>query len=711
MISPSDIESFGLQILDCSQVVCDLQLVLCTHKCLDWSVVMPHGRSAKRRRLTPPVDDSIPSKTVQASDLFSHAADWDLEEEYEQRQRKKKTTESTRLPTKTAEGAVKHVEALPHANDADSFLGSDSEGDVEEENGLATPPTDLETTPQIPIRQQVLEAKEELARIAGLLNEDPEEHAGSFKRLAQVGELKAPVAVQKLVLATQVAVYKDVIPGYRIRAYQEDVDMSTKVSKDVRVQRQYEHALVTNYQTFVKRLAFLAKARGTGDEEASLRSVAISCACSLLLAVPHFNFRTELLNILISVMAGREATPEYIKCVKTFETFFEADDDGAPSMEAVSLLTKTMKAKDFRVREEVLNTFFRLRLLSELAPESSEPRSGRSGDVSRLHGRRLKKEKWEHRSKKEKKLAKERKVVEKDMAEADASVNYEERDKMQSETLKMVFTTYFRILKARVPSLMGAVLEGLAKYAHLINQDYFGDILEALKDIVNQAHDATEEEGEEEEASDMPDQRNSSRESLLSTQTAFTLLSQQDVAKSASGLQLDLSFFSSNTYRILYPLALDSDIELGPKSFHLPDPHTGQRNKVNVSTPILLLTRVLNSILLTPSQPPPTVTAAAFYKRLLTTCLDLPEKSLLAILHLMTKIADKHGRKIEALWYSDERKGDGVFRGDSDSVEGTNVLAVGSGIWEEELLRKHYCPKVRDSVIGIDKVIAGLAKQ
>ena len=671
---------------------------------------MPHGRSAKRRRLTPPIDDSIPSRTVKASDLFSHAADWDLEEEYEQRQRKKKPTESTRLPTKTAEGAVKHVEALTPENNADSLLGSDSEGGVEEENGLATPPTDLETNPHIPIRQQILTAKEELARIAGLLNEDPEEHAGSFKRLAQVSEPKAPVAVQKLVLATQVAVYKDVIPGYRIRAYKDD-DLSTKVSKDVRVQRQYEHSLVTNYQTFVKRLGFLAKAKGNGDEEVSLRSVAISCACSLLLGVPHFNFRTELLNILISVMAGREVTPDFIKCVETFETFFEADDDGAPSMEAVSLLTKTMKAKDFRVREEVLNTFFRLRLLSELAPESTVTRSGRAGDVSRLHGRRVKKDKWEHRSKREKKLAKERKVVEKDMAEADASVNYEERDKMQSETLKMVFTTYFRILKARVPALMGAVLEGLAKYAHLINQDYFGDILEALKDIVNQAHDATEEGDDDEEALDRPDQRNRSRESLLSTQTAFTLLSQQDVAKSASGLQLDLSFFSSNIYRMLYPLALDPDIELGPKSFHLPDPNTGQRNKVNVSTPILLLTRVLNSILLTPSQPPPTVAAAAFYKRLLTTCLDLPEKSLLAMLHLMTKIAEKHGRKIEALWYSDERKGDGVFRGESDSVEGTNVLAVGSGIWEKELLRKHYCPKVRESVVGIDKAIAGLAKQ
>lgn len=667
---------------------------------------MPQGRPAKRRRLTPPIDDSAVSETVKASDLFARAADWDLEQEYEKRQRSKRSKESSRLPTKTVDGVVKQSNAIKTQKDEDDFFDSESDGgDALEENGLATPPVETKSVSGVPLKQQVQAAKEELARLAGLLNEDPEEHAGSFRKLAQIGAAEAPVAVQKLALATQVAVYVDAIPGYRIRAYNND-DLGNKVSKDIRRHRQYEHALVTNYQAFVKQLSSLAKAKGDDVEHSSLRSVAISCACSLVLAVSHFNFRTELLGIMVNAVAGREVTPDFVKCIDTFESFFEADDDGAPSLEAVSLLTKMMKAKDFRIREEPLNTFHKLRLLSELSPESISKQST-SSTISKLHGRKVKKERWEHRSKKERKVARERKAVEKEMKEADASVNVEEREKMQSETLKMVFATYFKILKARVPSLMGAVLEGLAKYAHLINQDYFGDILEALKDIINQAQAA---EGVEEEADEV-DERNRTRESLLSTQTAFTLLSQQDVAKSASGLQLDLSFFTSNTYRALYALSLDPDIELGPKSFHLPDPHTGQRNKVNVSTPVLLLTRVLRSILLTPSQPPQTITAAAFYKRLLTVCLSLPEKSLLAVLQLMSKVAEKHGRKLEPLWYSDERKGDGVFRGESDSIEATNVLAVGSGIWEEELLRKHFCPDVRESVVAIDRMIMGLAKQ
>merc|ERR1711939_791534 len=669
---------------------------------------MPHGRPAKRRRITPPLDDDIPSKTIKSSDLFARAADWDLEQAYAQRNRSKKTKESTRLPIKTAEGDA-----------SDSFLGSgsDDEADDDDEHVLDTPPTEPEPPAQVvPLKQQILAAKEEIARLAGLLNEDPEEHAGSFKKLAQISGPNSPVPVQKLVLAALAAVYKDVIPGYRIRSYKEE-DLGNKVSKDVRSTRHYEQALVTGYQAYVKHLASLAKGRKATEDAQSLKSVAINCVCTLLLSVPHFNCRTELLNVLVHELASREASPDFVKCIETLEKFFANDDDGAPSLEAVGLLTKMMKAKDYRIREEVLNTFLQLRLLLELSTPSSTTKSDKPEDMSKLHGRKVKREKFEHRSKKERKLAKERKAVEKDMRDADATVNYEEREKMQSETLKLVFVTYFRILKARVPELMGAVLEGLAVYAHLINQDFFGDVLEALKDIINQADAATKGELDLESGDSAgvygEEIRNMARESLLSTQTAFTLLSGQDVSKAASSLHLDLSFFTSHTYRSMYPLSLDADIELGPKSIHLPDPHASKAsekaaNKINVSTPILLLTRVLTWILLTPSQPPPTIAAASFCKRLLTISLQLPEKSALAVLSLLAKTADKHGRKIEALWYSDERKGDGVFRGESDTVEGTNVLATGSGVWEGELLRKHFCPKIREQAVAIDKVIAAL---
>ena len=599
-------------------------------------------------------------------------------------------------------------------------LGSDAD-EVD-----STPPTEVEhaqPTPQIPLKQQLLSAKEEIARLAALLNEDPEAHASSFKKLAQIATPESPVAVQKLVLAAQTAVYKDNIPGYRIRIY-KDEDLGSKVSKEVRTTRQYEQALVTGYQGYVKQLSGLAKDKKGDQEHQSLRSVAISCVCTLLLSVPHFNFRTDLLNVLVRELATREPTPDFSKCIDTLEKFFISDDDGAPSLEAVTILTKMMKAKDFRVKEDVLNTFFHLRLLSELPPPGSDDPNAEGSSSSKIHGRKVKFQKSQHITKKNRKLLKERKAVEKDMAEASAVVNTEEREKMQSETLKLVFATYFRILKARAPALMGSVLEGLARYAHLINQDIFGDLLEALKEIVGQADEAitgepdTDEEEEVVVESAEQTLRNLTREALLATQTAFTLLSGQDVSKAAaSSLSLDLSFFSAHTYRSLYPLCASADIELGPKSLHLADPHSSHPSKnaslgqkINISTPILLLTRVLTSILLTPSSPPPTITTLAFFKRLLSVSLQLPEKSALATLALLQKVADKHGKKVEALWYSDERKGEGVFKPQSETVEGSNVLSLGAGVWEMEMLKRHYCPGVREAVAKIEGVVKGLRR-
>ncbi|KKY15152.1 putative nuclear export protein noc3 [Phaeomoniella chlamydospora] len=680
---------------------------------------MARGRPAKKRRLSDPVDDDKKSETIRAKDLFHRAAEWDLEQAYEQRPRKKKEKENTRLPIKTAEGKVEKIsEAAASGDEVDSFLASDSE--VEDQ--VETPPTEVEEAPRVPLKHQYIAAKEELAKIALHLNENPEEHPGAFKTLGAISHEAKHPAIKKLALATQAAVYKDVIPGYRIRAY-KDEELGNKVSKDVRNLRQYEHALITGYQAYVKDLMTTSKMRDSKPDAADLRTVAISCACILISSVPHFNFRTELLGILISQLASRTHNLDFKRCIDTMENFFKMDDDGAPSLEAVGLMAKMMKAKDYRIREEVLNTFFHLRLLTELSTKSSTTRTDKPDEDTR-QGKKGKKE-WVHRSKKERKVLRERKEVEKDMKEADATVNYEARDRMQSETLKIVFTTYFRILKIQVPELMGAVLEGLAKFAHLINQDFFGDLLEVLKDLVSQSEDALNTTNalespnldEEESTQSSPsDNRNYTRESLLSTQTAFTLLSQQDVSKSASSLSLDLSFFTSHIYRSLYPLSLSPDLELGPKSLHLIDPHTTSPSpilsKINIQTPSLLLLRVLHSILLpttlSSSSLSPTL-LATFLKRLLSVCLQTPEKSTLALLTLLSKLTSKHARKLSPLWYTEEQKGDGVFRGDADTIEGTGVWS-GGVVWEGELLKKHFCPAVRDVWKGdVDGEIRGLS--
>ena len=299
------------------------------------------------------------------------------------------------------------------------------------------------------------------------------------------------------------------------------------------------------------------------------------------------------------------------------------------------------------------------------------------------------------------------------MKEADAAVSYEERDKNQAETLKLVFVAYFRIIKARTQHLMGAVLEGLAKYAHLINQDFFGDVLEALKDLIGDATDSLLDSGTDEDEEVPRSSRNATRESLLCIITAFALLQgQQDVAKSANALHLDLNFFTTHLYRTLLPLSMDLDIEAGnkPVVHESDDPDAPsiatKDTKVNVSTTAVLLLRSLQAVLLPPTatKSVPPVRIAAFAKQLLTLSLHLPQKSAIAVLGLLQQVVKVHGNKIAALWNTEERKGDGVFDALNASVEGSNPFA--STIWEGELLRMHFDPRVREAVVGIEKGVA-----
>lgn len=663
------------------------------------------GPPSKKRRLSPPQSEENGSGAKVQNAFFKSAASWNLEQDYESRPRKgkKKEKESNKLPIRTPDGRLAQMpvaqEAAPIESDDEWLEGNESDGAASEPADEPRP-----AEPTISEREQIIKAKEELAKIGSHLSENPEEYPGAFKQLGKIGDSKIP-AIRKLCIVTQLAIYKDVIPGYRIRPSTEDPP-GAKLSKEVRSLRTYEHALVAGYQGYLKKLTEYAKLKGSADNN-SLAKVAITCACTLVTSVPHFNFRTELLKILVGKLSSRKVDESFTKCLKALETLFQDDEEGRPSMEAVSLLTKMMKARRYLVDESVLNLFLSLRLLSEFSGKASKDEVDTADD-----GKGAPKKKWEHRTKRERKAIKEEKALSKVMAQADALVSHEERDHMQSETLKLVFATYFRILKQRQPNLMGAVLEGLAKYSHLINQDFFGDLLEAMKDLIRHSEEDAEndDEDEEDEKEDVP-VRNTSREALLCTVTAFTLLAGQDAHNARADLHLDLSYFSTHLFQGLFPLSMDADLELGGKALRLPDPDSRQipkLNKVNLQTTTVLLIRCLTAILLPPwnirSVPP--LRIAAFAKQLMTIALQMPEKSCQAVLALLNDVTYTHGKKIGAIWNTEERKGDGTYNPLSESVEGSNPFAA--TVWEGELLRRHYCPKVREGQKLLEKSLRTL---
>ena len=693
-------------------------------------VIIPE-RARKRRKLSPPDESNLSAsgsesastspQPLEANGFLTSASRWNLEQTYENKPRKlgNKGKEKTRLPIKTADGRVEQIEEPAEAEgDDDSWL--DSKRDDGEQNGQG----EAEGVPQEPqksTQEQVIEAKEVLARLAVSLNEDPEENPGAFKGIAQWARSPSHI-VKQLALATQLTVFKDVIPGYHIRPL-SDKDIAEKVSKDVKKRRAFEQALVRSYKDYVDMLGACTKEvrRHVTEEDQAIARTASSCTCELLLAVPHFNFRKELINILVKRLSVRKVDDEFLRCVAALETLFQDDEDGHASFDGVAALSRMIKGRDYLVDESILNTFLHLRLLSELSAKASTDRVDKDGEAS-SRGKKAK-QKREFRTKRQRKALKELKAVEKDFREADAVVSHEERDRLQGETLKLVFGTYFRILKARSPTLTGAVLEGLAKFAHLINQDFFGDLLEVFRELAQKAlstlaHSADDADNERAPAADdkqdLP--MDPARIALLCTTTAFSLLSAQD----ASRLSLDLSTFTSILYDLLLPtLSMHNDLEFSHKTPRLADPHqtstkTQQRPdndpdasaapKINVSTTSTLLLRALTAAL-SPRSTPPT-RLAAFTHRLLTASLHTPEKTTRAIVGLLAELVRTQGRKIGPLWRSEERRGDGEFDPLGDME---NCRPYCGSAWEGELLRVHFSDGVRAGVGELEALVAGLA--
>lgn len=68
------------------------------------------------------------------------------------------------------------------------------------------------------------------------------------------------IVVRKLTILSQLAVFKDIIPGYRIRPLTE-TEKAEKVSQIVQRTRDWEQGLVSVYQTYLKALD--AELKGT----------------------------------------------------------------------------------------------------------------------------------------------------------------------------------------------------------------------------------------------------------------------------------------------------------------------------------------------------------------------------------------------------------------------------------------------------------------
>ncbi|KAH7916052.1 nucleolar complex-associated protein-domain-containing protein [Hygrophoropsis aurantiaca] len=539
-------------------------------------------------------------------------------------------------------------------------------------------------------------AKDQIASICQEIMAEPENSLGLLRRLHtfSLAKISSPThpepvtndpMVRKLAILSQLAVYKDIIPGYRIRAL-TDKEKAEKVSQMVARTREWEQGLVVVYQSYLTSLETELKGK------TELSETALRCICTLTTEATHFNFRVNLMTCIVSHLSKKSWDASSDLCLNTLITVFREDLTGVPSSEVVQLLNRMIKERRFNVHPEVLTCLLHLRLKTELGVRASDSKADRE-DKGKVHSqgkaaaRRAKGKPTQqpHLSKKAKKVYKENKEIAREVREAEAEVDKDERAATHTETLKLLFVLYFRILKATRPTpLLPAALRGISKFAHLVNIDFFKDLMQVLKELI--VRESGESDGSESESS----RDNGAVEiqhRLLCIVTAFELLSGQGEA-----LNIDLGDFVNHLYAIIMPVSQLPGIEDTPQS-------TFHANFRVAKPPSIadMLFRALNVIFSPRSSGSAALAwrSAAFAKRLLVASLNWPSSTALRALEFVDGLIAKDP-KLEALLSTEDRTVDGVYRPEIDDPQLCHPF--GTSFWELQLLRQyHYDPLVRES--------------
>ncbi|KAG5195881.1 hypothetical protein JEQ12_011517 [Ovis aries] len=558
------------------------------------------------------------------------------------------------LPIKDKSGIIPQTREKPVI---DSNQDEEDQEEMEpEEETIEKPIKELTLEEHLIERKKKLqERKMHIAALASAILSDPESNIKKLKELRSMLMEQDPdvaVTVRKLVIVSLMELFKDITPSYKIRPLTE-AEKSTKIRKETQKLREFEEGLVSQYKFYLENLEQMIKDWKQRKLKKSnvvslkaykgLAEVAVKSLCELLVALPHFNFHNNIIVLIVPLMNDMSKLISEM-CCEAVKKLFKQDKLGQASLGVIKVISGYVKGRNYEVRPEMLKTFLCLRIKEIEVKKDTE-------DINKPKKFMTFKEKRRTLSRMQRKWKKAEEKLERELREAEASESTEKKLKLHTETLNIVFVTYFRILKkAQRSPLLPAVLEGLAKFAHLINVEFFDDLLVVLHSLI--------------ESGDL-----SYQESLHCVQTAFHILSGQgDV------LNIDPMKFYTHLYKTLFKL------------------HAGATNE-GVETVLQCLDVMLTKRRKQVSQQ----RALAFIKRLCTLALHVLPNSSIGI--LATNRILMHTFPKTDLLLDNESQGSGVFLPELDEPEYCN--AQNTALWELHALRRHYHPIVQKFAVHL----------
>lgn len=443
------------------------------------------------------------------------------------------------LPVKTGHGVVRKSQVIDDQQD-DALHQTDDSEEEDQSNSAAArlpdePPQNLQprtAAQQLSFQYSKLrELKQRMGTLACGIVEDPQERVTHLKELlaflradgsSGLG-LGAEHLLRRLAALTLLEVFKDVVPGYAITG--PTTTGNARLKKDTRALQSYEEALLRYYGQYVACLRkMLARHDRSGKKKspeggvrqrltAQLAHVAGRCACGLLLAHPHFNLREQLVSLVVHCLGSEDEELSRTAC-HSLKQLYRQDRLGQATLEAVRKTRALLRARGLQVHPRVLEPFLDLKL-------KEEPQSQSAPNLKKVRERLRKLSRREHKH--HKRLQK----LEAQLRETEAQESEVQRDRLQGQILQQLLWTYAHVLKQVlqrpvIKPLLGPVLRGVSRFAHLVNLDFLEDLLGALSALLDQL---------------------GPREVPLCLQAAFALLSGQGKALNVDPQRFYLALF------------------------------------------------------------------------------------------------------------------------------------------------------------------------
>lgn len=339
----------------------------------------------------------------------------------------------------------------------------------------------------------------------------------------------------RLGLLSLLAIFQDILPAYRIRLPTE-AELGVRVSKETKATWDHERRLLQSYQRFLQLLERTweegrfgrrwaapeedgrkgkrggkndAGGGGGGGPPTTLAATAILALSSLLRTCYNFNFRTNLLRVVVRQANRRSSGEVRSACCDALSAMFASDVAGDSSLEAVRMMSRMIKERGSSsgsaMHPDALNTWLSL----PLRVHEDEAAAARLASAAKA------------RLAKKSQAARDGLEIEREMRDGEATVDRIEVAKNQADTLHAITLAYFRVLKSvssgvvrregedgddaatvggdgtkasgdrstsppELP-LLPCALRGLAKFSHLIHLDAVVDLLAVLRDLLKSA--------------------------------------------------------------------------------------------------------------------------------------------------------------------------------------------------------------------------------